>query len=140
MAIGARYANILPLWEEVHITSVIPPEKLYKNREHDSIQQLLRRIHVIVYHWKDKEDNYHEREFPMSDYVKHLSSDYAKLIELAEGEMSLEEYMLKKAAEDAEFDDMLQGSDRNDPPTAEVENAEKPKYEPIPNELLKIKL
>lgn len=74
----ARYTNIIPLWNQVHITSVLPPEKLYsdmvrENKDLDSIQQLLRRIDFYVYHWKD-ENGYHEFELPAGEYI-----DYADL-------------------------------------------------------------
>ena len=53
----ARYANIYGLWDEVHITSVLPPERVYskmveENRDLDTIKQLMRRIDFIVYHEK----------------------------------------------------------------------------------------
>lgn len=54
----ARYTNIVGLWTEVHITSVLPPEKVYKrmvtdNEDLDSVQQLMRRITTVSYHFKD---------------------------------------------------------------------------------------
>ncbi|MBQ3515636.1 MAG: hypothetical protein IJA29_00285 [Lachnospiraceae bacterium] len=54
----ARYTNVWGLWEEVHITSVFAPEELYRKMvyecvETDSINQLLRRLDFVVYHWKD---------------------------------------------------------------------------------------
>lgn len=68
----ARYTNIWALWSEVHITSISAPEDVYKNmvtdnRDIDVIEQLYRRINVIVYHWKDG-NGYHEFEMPMSEY------------------------------------------------------------------------
>lgn len=60
METHARYSNIKNLWERVVITSVFPPEEVYRimvqeNLRHtDSYQQLLRRINKIVYHYKDK--------------------------------------------------------------------------------------
>lgn len=72
----SRYTNIVGLWGEVHLTTVIPPEKLYKrmvdeNQEYDTFEQLRRRITIIVYHWKDKEGNYHQFELPMKDYIDY---------------------------------------------------------------------
>ena len=71
----ARYTNITPLWNEVHITSVLPPEKVYEkmvqeNRSLDSIDQLRRRIAVVVYHYK-KDGEYLTFEVPMSDYTNY---------------------------------------------------------------------
>lgn len=68
----ARYSNVCGLWSEVHITSVLPPDMVYKNmvtenRDIDTMRQLFRRIDLIVYHWKDK-NGYHQFELPMSEY------------------------------------------------------------------------
>jgi len=78
----ARYTNIIGLWNEVHITSVLPPDKVYKNmvtenQELDTLRQLIRRINTIIYHWKDNE-GYYEFVLPMEQY-----SDYESLKGLA---------------------------------------------------------
>lgn len=57
MQIHCRFANIYALWTEVHITSVLPPELVYKkmveeNQDLDTVKQLLRRISEVVYHYK----------------------------------------------------------------------------------------
>lgn len=53
----ARYKNKYAAWEEVHITTVIPPEKLFegmkKGGKMDTFEQLQRRLNVVVYHYKD---------------------------------------------------------------------------------------
>ena len=71
----ARYSNIIGLWDEVHITSVLPPEMCYTNmvselREIDTMKQLLRRITEVVYHWKigDEFMCYHE---PIEEYKNY---------------------------------------------------------------------
>lgn len=56
--IHCRYANCYSLWTEVHITSVLPPEKVYErmveeNRNIDTFKQLLRRITEIHYHYTE---------------------------------------------------------------------------------------
>jgi len=71
----ARYTNIVGLWTEVHITSVLPPEKVYKrmvtdNEELDSVQQLMRRITTISYHYKDG-DKYRKLDIPFEEYVSY---------------------------------------------------------------------
>ena len=71
----ARYTNIIGLWNEVHITSVLPPELIYSNmvenyKEFDTIQQLLRRITSIIYHYKINGD-YKEFELPIEEYKKY---------------------------------------------------------------------
>ena len=73
----ARYHNVLTCWNEVHITSIFPPERLYSNmvasnQDIDTIAQLLRRINYIVYHWKDG-DSYKEFSLPSKDYIDYDS-------------------------------------------------------------------
>ena len=71
----ARYTNIIGLWNKVHISTVLPPEKVYQtmvneNQNIDTLTQLFRRINMIVYHWKD-EQGYHTYELPMSEYINY---------------------------------------------------------------------
>lgn len=60
--VHARYCNVLKLWNEVHITSVLTPYECYEkmvaesSRGADTIQQLLRRITAYVYHKKIGDD------------------------------------------------------------------------------------
>ncbi len=68
----ARYTNVWGLWSEVHITSVLMPDEVYKNMvtdncDTDVIEQLYRRINTIIYHSKDH-NGYHKFEIPMSEY------------------------------------------------------------------------
>lgn len=58
--IGARYQNTEALWNEVHITSVLTPQQCYSSGcdSFDSIEQLLRRISQICYHYRDKNGSY----------------------------------------------------------------------------------
>lgn len=71
----ARYQNVYNLWTSVIICSIYPPEEVYKFmvddtlRNVDSIRQLIRRLNVIVYHWKDKEGHYRSYTIPAQDYV-----------------------------------------------------------------------
>lgn len=72
----ARYRMVWGLWTEVHITSVIPPEKLYsrmvtETREYDTYEQLSRRITEVIYHYKNKDNNYKQSSIPMSQYVSY---------------------------------------------------------------------
>jgi len=74
--IYARYANIVGLWNEVHITSVYPPDLLYEsmimnNRKVDSYEQLRRRITYVVYHYKNDKGEYCNHEMPMTEYIGH---------------------------------------------------------------------
>lgn len=60
--IYARYNNVYALFEQVHITSVFTPDEIYKsivgpeNREVDSLDQLMGRIKVVIFHWKYGEE------------------------------------------------------------------------------------
>ncbi len=68
----SRYSNVVGLWSQVHITSILPPESTYQkmvqDRQLDPMDQLKRRIHKIVYHWKDGNE-YKTYEMPMTEYV-----------------------------------------------------------------------
>lgn len=69
----ARYTNVWGLWDEVHITSVFPPETLYAKMvyeytETDNIEQLMRRLDFVVYHWKDK-SGYHSNTVFANKYT-----------------------------------------------------------------------
>lgn len=70
-----RYQNIYNLWTSVVIASVLPPEEVYKrmvdeeNRSRDSMQQFMRRLNVIVYHYKNKDGKYRQFKMPACDYV-----------------------------------------------------------------------
>lgn len=82
--IHARYANSFALWDEVHISSIYSPEEVYKNmvethvRQSDPIQQLLRRLNFIVYHYKDNQGNYKKYTIEANTYT-----DYTTLRRLA---------------------------------------------------------
>lgn len=71
--VHARYANAWALWSEVYITSVYPPEDLYKmmvpsdRRTVDTREQMYRRITDITYCYKDGTE-YKRYTIPMSDY------------------------------------------------------------------------
>lgn len=71
----ARYQNVYNLWMSVIICSIYPPEEVYKfmvddtQRNTDSIRQLIRRLNIIVYHWKDKDGHYRSYTMPAKDYI-----------------------------------------------------------------------
>ncbi len=71
----ARYTNVLGLWNEVHITSVLPPEMVYRrmvseNREIDNYEQLKRRLTAIVYHYMEN-GLYQKKEIPIEKYISY---------------------------------------------------------------------
>lgn len=95
--VHARYSNVVSLWNEVHITSVKPPELVYEKmvlgiaeRSIDTFEQLRRRITRIVYHWKDA-SGYHEYSLPMSQYrdYEHLKHEALEggFVQLAIGDV-----------------------------------------------------
>lgn len=83
----ARYTNIIGLWDEVHISSVLPPDRVYQtmvteNKDIDTLKQLYRRIDTIVYHWHDS-DGFHRFDLPFAQYT-----DYDSLRQSAAGDLS----------------------------------------------------
>ncbi|WP_419023676.1 hypothetical protein [Holdemanella sp.] len=70
-----RYQNVYNLWTSVVICSIYPPEKVYSfmvddtQKSVDSIQQLLRRLKVIVYHYINKDGKYRAFRMPAKDYI-----------------------------------------------------------------------
>lgn len=72
--VHARYQNAVSLWSEIYITSVFPPEELYKKmveedkQGRDKQQQLLRRITDITYCYKSEAGAYKKHTIPMSEY------------------------------------------------------------------------
>ena len=78
--IHSRYTNSFCLWNEVHITSIFPPDVLYKQMylfKSDTYDQLKRRINLIVYHYKEN-DKFLTKEMTMEEYreFSYLNSDY----------------------------------------------------------------
>lgn len=71
--VHARYSNIYALWDTVHISSIFTPNQIYKilvsdkKRKHDPIDQLYRRIHTIVYHFKTDDEEYKELQIEMKN-------------------------------------------------------------------------
>lgn len=72
--VHARYENAVSLWSEVFITSVFPPEELYRKmveadmQGRDKQKQLMRRITDITYCYKDQDGAYQKYTIPMSEY------------------------------------------------------------------------
>lgn len=76
--VHARYANIHALWDEVYITSVYPPEKLFEImvasdfRGVDSKEQLFRRINDITYCMKSVTGEFRRFTLPMNEYLGYI--------------------------------------------------------------------
>jgi hypothetical protein len=75
--LGARYRDRLANWDEVHVTSVVPPEAFFpsdggSDTSHDTVDQLMRRIDSIVYHYVDNSlkgaEKYKRLEIDPDDY------------------------------------------------------------------------
>lgn len=71
--IHSRYTNAMMLWNEVHITSIEPPEVIYRLmggtfKGNDTYEQMKRRITTIVYHYFDAAGNRCRYEMDMKEY------------------------------------------------------------------------
>ena len=92
--VHCRYANAYALWNEVHITSVFPPELAYhfmveeSMQNKDKINQLMRRIHTIIYHYKEDKE-YKTFELPTVEYKNY---DELKMLAKNKGFMPLESF------------------------------------------------
>jgi len=102
--IHARYSNSYALWNEVHVTSVFPIEEAYSfmvdtdRRSRDSIKQLLRRIHTVVYHYKEN-GNFKTFELPATEYI-----DYATLKRQAKANIKKNDFLTVDDDEPLPFD------------------------------------
>ncbi len=69
-----RYQNVFGFWNKVYIMSIYPPEKVYsfmvpyEERQNDVIQQFMRRLNKIVYHYIDMNGEYKTFEMLPSEY------------------------------------------------------------------------
>ncbi len=94
--VHARYSNAVALWQEVYITSVFPPEELYKKMVEEDIQgrdkqkQLMRRITDITYCYIDQDGSYQKHTIPMSEY-RGYEALKAQVFHIPEGFRVLEE-------------------------------------------------
>lgn len=74
--IHCRYVNTYALWTQCIITSIYPPEEVYESmvdsgkRYRDKLQQLMRRLDVIVYHYVENGE-YKTYSIPASEYVNY---------------------------------------------------------------------
>ena len=105
----ARYQNVYNLWTSVIICSILPPEEVYKSmvndtqRSTDSIKQFIRRLNIIVYHWKDKEGHFRTFTVEASKYKGAL--DIRKRAERFEETIPYELYISEKKKFDALLSD-----------------------------------
>ena len=79
--VPARYTNAKALWNEVHITSVLTPCEVYSKAtldDNDRIEQLLRRITSIVYHFKTRDGDYMKLHFPSDMLRVQMENEVAK--------------------------------------------------------------
>lgn len=74
--IHCRYNNCYCLWNTVIITSVYPPDEVYlrmvedSKRERDKIKQLLRRLDIIEYRYKQNGE-YKTFSIPANEYIDY---------------------------------------------------------------------
>lgn len=75
--VHARYCNIWALWNEVYITSVFPPERLYElmvpaeRWDYDTRRQMYRRITDITYCYIAPDGAYRRYTMPMAQYTDY---------------------------------------------------------------------
>ena len=75
----SRFSNALNLWEEVYVTSIYPIEAFYEEsvyygkRETETLTQLKRRFHKIVYHYINDIGDYKQVSVDAKDY-KNIST------------------------------------------------------------------
>lgn len=97
-----RFQNTYNLWNSVIICSIYPPEKVYSfmvddiEKDVDSMQQFIRRLNVIVYHYINKDGKFRTYTMPASDYVSaedmiRRAGAYEKYADAID-EMVLQEY------------------------------------------------
>lgn len=77
----ARYSNVFALWEEIHITSIFSLKQVYnimvpeEKRTADSVDQMMRRINKVIYHFKVTNEEakilYKQLIFSVADYNSH---------------------------------------------------------------------
>ena len=71
--IHSRYMNVYNLWTTCIITSIFPPDEIYSfmveddKKSRDKITQLLRRLDLVVYHYKENGE-YKTYTIPASEY------------------------------------------------------------------------
>lgn len=71
-----RYSNTYNLWERCIITSIYPPDEVYESmvsdyrRDRDKIDQLMRRLDVIIYHYRE-DGEYKTFTLPAKDYTNY---------------------------------------------------------------------
>lgn len=91
--VPARYHNVIALWNEVHIASVLPPELVYErlvdsDKHVDTLKQLLRRITYVIYHYKEngeyKTKQVKGEEYHDYDYLKSKENDGFLQVDLAD--------------------------------------------------------
>lgn len=72
-----RYSNTYNLWTTCIITSIFPPDEVYSSmvdddrKNRDKIDQLLRRLDCIVYHYKTISGEYKTYTMPANEYVNY---------------------------------------------------------------------
>lgn len=74
--VHCRYSNCFCLWTTVVITSIFPPDEVYaamvddEKRDRDKIDQLIRRLDVIEYRYK-QDGEYRTFSIPAKEYVNY---------------------------------------------------------------------
>lgn len=121
--IHCRYQNVYCLWTSVIICTVYPPDKVYSfmvddsKRSIDSIKQFLRRLDLIVYHYKNDRGEYKTYSMKPSEYI----SDADMIQKARLNEMREESIRLKEEAKQTECEDISANCSEENKPISQEE-------------------
>lgn len=107
--IHARYTNVLALWNEIYITSVFPPEELYKKmveadlRGLDKQKQLFRRISDITYCFVDDTGQYQRFTLPMQKYRDYADLKARAIQASTPSQFSMEDFVEVETGDDEDL-------------------------------------
>lgn len=118
-----RYQNTYNLWSSVIICTVYPPERVYSfmvddnKRSVDSIKQFLRRLNLIVYHYKNERGEYKTYSMKPSEYKS--AEDMKRKAFL--NEMKEESIRLKEEAKQMNCEDIFANNSEENKPISQEE-------------------
>ena len=90
--LSCRYTNKYAFWNEVHLTSVFPPETAHEimvgreNKKIDKLEQLLRRIDIVAYHYLKDSKAKGDKKYGVYEMSGEEYQDYESLKSQALGD------------------------------------------------------
>lgn len=93
--VPSRYSNAKALWDEVHITSVLTPQQVYSaacKDEFDRIEQLLRRITSIRYHFKTNNGLFKSIDFAPDTLLDTMIKEAQKVSYVSDNYLPFEQF------------------------------------------------